>query len=124
MRGAAERTSMNILDEIVKDQLKTNIPEFGPGDTVRVGVRVVEGDRERLQDFEGVCISRRAGGINQTFTLRRIAAHGIGVERTFLLHSPRLDTIKVMRRGKVRRAKLYFLRGLSGKAARIKERRY
>jgi len=115
---------MNILDEIVKDQLKTNIPEFGPGDTVRVGVRVVEGDRERLQDFEGVCISRRAGGINQTFTLRRIAAHGIGVERTFLLHSPRLDTIKVMRRGKVRRAKLYFLRGLSGKAARIKERRY
>jgi large subunit ribosomal protein L19 len=124
MRGVAERNNMNILDEIVQDQLRTDIPDFSPGDTVRVSVRVVEGDRERLQDFEGVCISRRSGGINETFTLRRIASHGIGVERTFLLHSPRLDAIKVVRRGKVRRAKLYFLRGLSGKAARIKERRY
>ena len=114
---------MNILDEIVQEQLRHDVPDFGPGDTVRVGVRVVEGDRERLQDFEGICISRRGGGINQSFTLRRIASHGIGVERTFLLHSPRLDTIRVMRRGKVRRAKLYYLRGLSGKAARIKERR-
>ena len=114
---------MNILDEIVQEQLRQDVPDFGPGDTVRVGVRVVEGDRERLQDFEGICISRRGGGINQSFTLRRIASHGIGVERTFLLHSPRLDTIRVMRRGKVRRAKLYYLRGLSGKAARIKERR-
>lgn len=114
----------NLLDEIVKDQLRTDIPDFGPGDTVRVAVRVVEGDRERLQDFEGVVIRRRAGGINENFTIRRIGAHGIGVERTFPLHSPRLDTIKVVRRGKVRRAKLYYLRHLSGKAARIKERRY
>ena len=114
---------MHILDEIVQDQLRTDVPEFRPGDTLRVGVRVVEGDRERLQDFEGVCISRHAGGINETFTLRRIPSHGIGVERTFLVHSPRLATIRVVRRGKVRRAKLYHLRGLSGKAARIKERR-
>ena len=114
---------MNILDEIVQEQIRQDVPDFGPGDTVRVSVRVVEGDRERLQDFEGICISRRGGGINESFTLRRIASHGIGVERTFLLHSPRLDTIRVMRRGKVRRAKLYYLRGLSGKAARIKERR-
>jgi large subunit ribosomal protein L19 len=123
MRGEAERDPMNILDEIVQEQLRPQVPDFGPGDTVRVGVRVVEGDRERLQDFEGICISRRGGGINESFTLRRIASHGIGVERTFLLNSPRLDTIRVMRRGKVRRAKLYYLRGLSGKAARIKERR-
>jgi large subunit ribosomal protein L19 len=123
MRGEAERDPMNILDEIVQEQLRQGVPDFGPGDTVRVGVRVVEGDRERLQDFEGICISRRGGGINESFTLRRIASHGIGVERTFLLNSPRLDTIRVMRRGKVRRAKLYYLRGLSGKAARIKERR-
>ena len=114
---------MDVLDEIVQDQLRTDLPDFGPGDTVRVSVRVVEGDRERLQDFEGICIRRRAGGINENFTLRRIASHGIGVERTFLLHSPRLDAIKVMRRGVVRRAKLYYLRGLSGKAARIKEKR-
>ena len=114
---------MGILEEIVQEQLRPGLPDFGAGDTVRVSVRVVEGNRERLQDFEGICIRRRAGGINETFTLRRIASHGIGVERTFLLNSPRLGAIKVMRRGKVRRAKLYFLRGLTGKAARIKERR-
>ena len=114
----------NLMDEIVKDQLRTDIPEFGVGDTVRVSVRVVEGERERLQDFEGIVIRRRAGGINENFTVRRIGAHGIGVERTFLLHSPRVDAIRVVRRGKVRRAKLYYLRNLSGKAARIKERRY
>ena len=123
MRGEAERIEMGILEEIVQEQLRPGVPDFGAGDTVRVSVRVVEGNRERLQDFEGICIRRRAGGINENFTLRRIASHGIGVERTFLLHSPRLETIKVMRRGKVRRAKLYYLRGLSGKAARIKERR-
>ena len=125
MRGDAERVyiDMNVLDEIVQDQLRQNIPDFGPGDTVRVGVRVVEGNRERLQDFEGTCIGRHGGGINETFTVRRIASHGIGVERTFLLHSPRIESIRVTRRGKVRRAKLYYLRGLSGKAARIKERR-
>ncbi len=114
---------MNIIDQLEKEQLRTNLPKFGPGDTVRVSVRVVEGERERLQDFEGVVIRRRNGGINENFTVRRIASHGIGVERTFLLHSPRLETIKVVRFGKVRRARLYFLRGLSGKAARIKERR-
>ncbi len=114
----------DLLHEIVKDQLRTDIPEFGPGDTVRVSVRVVEGERERLQDFEGVVIRRRSGSINENFTIRRIGAHGIGVERTFLLHSPRLESFKVVRHGKVRRAKLYYLRHLSGKAARIKERRY
>jgi large subunit ribosomal protein L19 len=116
--------SDQLLRSLVEDQLKNNVPEFGPGDTVRVSVRVVEGERERLQDFEGVVIRRRSGGINENFTVRRIGAHSIGVERTFLLHSPRIDTIKVVRRGKVRRAKLYYLRNLSGKAARIKERRY
>jgi large subunit ribosomal protein L19 len=114
----------DLLSEIVKDQLKSDLPEFRAGDTVRVSVRVVEGERERLQDFEGVVIRRRSGGINENFTVRRVGAHGIGVERTFLLHSPRVETIKVVRRGKVRRAKLYYLRNLSGKAARIKERRY
>jgi len=112
------------MDEIIQEQIRTDVPDFGPGDTVRVSVRVVEGDRERLQDFEGICIRRRSGGINENFTLRRIGAHGIGVERTFMLHSPRLDAMRVLRRGKVRRAKLYHLRGLSGKAARIKERRF
>ncbi len=115
--------SDHILREIVQDQLRSDIPDFGPGDTVRVSVKVVEGDRERVQDFEGIVIRRRSGGINENFTVRRIGAHGIGVERTFLLHSPRIDRIKVVRRGKVRRAKLYYLRNLSGKAARIKERR-
>jgi large subunit ribosomal protein L19 len=115
--------SQQILDEIEARQFKENLPEFRAGDTVRVGVRVVEGNRERVQEFEGVVIRRRSSGINENFTVRRIASHGIGVERTFLLHSPRLESIKVVRRGKVRRAKLYYLRGLTGKAARIKERR-
>jgi large subunit ribosomal protein L19 len=115
--------SQQILDEIEGRQFKPDVPDFRVGDTVRVGVRVVEGNRERVQEFEGVVIRRRSSGINENFTLRRIASHGIGVERTFLLHSPRVDTIKVVRTGKVRRAKLYYLRGLTGKAARIKERR-
>lgn len=113
-----------VIDEIVKPMLKSNLPEFGVGDTVRVGVRVVEGNKERVQVFEGVVMRRRGGGVNEAFTVRRIAAHSIGVERTFLVHSPRIETIDVTRRGKVRRAQLYYLRGLSGKAARIKERRY
>ena len=104
--------------------LKTSVPEFGVGDTVRVSVRVVEGNRERIQVFEGVAMRRRGGGINASFTVRRVASHGIGVERTFLLNSPRIDKIEVVRRGVVRRAQLYYLRGLTGKAARIKERRY
>lgn len=103
--------------------LRQDVPNFGPGDTVRAQVKVVEGNRERLQAFEGVVIRRRGGGINENFTIRRIASHGIGVERTFLIHSPRVDRIEVLRHGKVRRAKLYFLRGRTGKAARIRERR-
>ncbi|MBK9940354.1 MAG: 50S ribosomal protein L19 [Kouleothrix sp.] len=115
--------SQQILHEIERRQFKSEAQAFRVGDTVRVGVRVVEGNRERTQEFEGVCIRRRSSGINENFTVRRIASHGIGVERTFLLHSPRLESIKVIRQGKVRRAKLYYLRGLTGKAARIKERR-
>ena len=112
-----------LIREIESEQFKHDIPEFGPGDTVRVHAKVVEGTRERIQVFEGVVIRRRAGGINENFTVRRIASHGIGVERTFLLHSPRIDKIEVVRRGRVRRAKLYYLRGRTGRAARIKERR-
>ena len=101
-------------------RLRTDLPEFGIGDTVRVFVKVVEGTRERLQAFEGTVIARRNGSIRETFTVRRVS-YGIGVERTFPLHSPRLDHIEVIRRGKVRRAKLYYLRNLQGKAAKIKE---
>lgn len=115
--------SQQILEELAQRQYKTDIPEFRVGDTVRVGVKVVEGGRERIQEFEGVVIRRRSGGINENFTVRRIASHGVGVERTFLLHAPRVESIKVIRQGKVRRAKLYYLRGRTGKAARIKERR-
>ena len=112
-----------ILVELGARQLKQNVPEFRVGDTVRVGVMVTEGNRERIQPFEGVVISRRSSGINENFTVRRIASNGIGVERTFLVNAPRLESIKLLRRGKVRRAKLYYLRNLTGKAARIKERR-
>jgi large subunit ribosomal protein L19 len=115
--------SQQILEELAQRQYRSDVPDFRVGDTVRVGVKVVEGNRERVQDFEGVVIRRRSGGINENFTVRRIASHGIGVERTFLLHAPRVSHIKVRRRGKVRRSKLYYLRGLTGKAARIKERR-
>jgi large subunit ribosomal protein L19 len=103
--------------------LREGLPDFQPGDTVRAMIRVVEGSRERLQAFEGVVIRRRSSGINENFTIRRISANGIGVERTFLLNSPRIDRLEVVRYGKVRRAKLYYLRGLTGRAARIKERR-
>jgi len=112
-----------IVREIEAEQFKPDVPDFGPGDTVRVHAKVVEGTRERIQVFEGVVIRRRAGGINENFTVRRIASHGVGVERTFLIHSPRIDRIEVIRRGKVRRAKLYYLRGRTGRAARIKEKR-
>src|SRR5438128_7197358 len=103
--------------------LKEQPPQFGPGDTVRVHVNIVEGTRERTQVFEGVVMRLRHGGVNTTFTVRRIA-HSVGVERTFLLHSPRITRVEVTRRGKVRRAQLYYLRGLTGRAARIKERRF
>jgi large subunit ribosomal protein L19 len=115
--------SQQIIDEIERRQMKATLPEFAVGDTVRVGVRVVEGNRERVQDYEGVVIRKRGSGINENFTVRRIASHGIGVERTFLTNAPRVDSITVVRRGKVRRARLFYLRGLTGKAARIKERR-
>lgn len=110
-----------IIRSIESAQLKDNVPEFRVGDTVRVQVKVVEGTRERLQAFEGVVIARRNGSVRETFTVRR-NSYGIGVERTFPLHSPRVDSITVTRRGKVCRAKLYYLRGLSGKAAKVKER--
>lgn len=110
-----------ILEEVTKDQLRTDHPDFRPGDTVQVHVKVVEGTRERIQVFEGVVIKRQNGGISETFTVRKIS-YGVGVERTFPVHSPRIDKIVVTRRGIVRRAKLYYLRNLRGRAARIKER--
>jgi len=101
-----------------------NIPELRPGDTVRVHNLIVEGDRERVQVFQGTVMRLRKGGIHANFTVRRIAAHGIGVERTFLLHSPRIEKVEVVRRAHVRRAQLYYLRGRRGKAARLREKRY
>ncbi len=109
-----------IIKSIENAQLRTDRPEFSVGDTLRVFVKVVEGNRERLQAFEGTVIARRNGSCRETFTVRRVS-YGIGVERTFPLHSPRVDHIEIIRKGKVRRAKLYYLRGLQGKAAKIKE---
>lgn len=113
---------MNIIQALEQEQLRSDIPDFAPGDTVRVHVKVVEGTRERIQAFEGVVIALSGTGVRETFTVRRIS-YGVGVERTFPVHSPRLDKIQLMRRGIVRRAKLYYLRNLTGKAARIRERR-
>jgi large subunit ribosomal protein L19 len=110
-----------LIEEVTKDQIRTDHPEFRAGDTVKVHVKVVEGTRERIQVFEGVVIKRQGGGISETFTVRKLS-YGVGVERTFPVHSPRIDKIEVARRGIVRRAKLYYLRNLRGKAARIKER--
>ncbi|MCD2136648.1 50S ribosomal protein L19 [Salinicoccus halitifaciens] len=112
--------SQQLINELTKEQLKTDLPEFKPGDTVRVHVRIVEGSRERIQVFEGVVIKRRGGGISETFTVRKIS-YGVGVERTFPVHTPKIEKIEVTRRGRVRRAKLYYLRNLRGKAARIRE---
>ena len=109
-----------IIRALESEQLKKDLPKFNVGDTLRVMVKVVEGERERLQAFEGICIAKRNGSIRETFTLRRVS-YGIGVERTFPVHSPRLGSITVIRHGKVRRAKLYYLRSLQGKAAKIKE---
>jgi len=111
----------NIINQLETEQLKTNVPEFSPGDTVVVQVKVVEGTRERLQAYEGIVIGKRNRGLNSAFTVRKIS-HGEGVERTFQTHSPAVDSITVKRRGDVRRAKLYYLRDLQGKAARIKEK--
>jgi large subunit ribosomal protein L19 len=113
------RINMNILDIIEKEGLRKDIPEFGVGDTVKVMVKVKEGTRERLQAFEGTVIAKKNGSIRETFTVRRIS-QGIGVERTFPLHSPKIESITVTREGKVRRAKLYYLRSRTGKAARVK----
>ena len=110
-----------IVQQIEQEQLKTDIPEFGAGDTIVVQVKVKEGNRERLQAFQGVVIARRNRGLNSAFTVRKIS-NGVGVERVFQLHSPLIDSIQVLRRGDVRRAKLYYLRDRSGKSARIKEK--
>jgi large subunit ribosomal protein L19 len=123
-KGEARRrykTMREIIRELEAEQLKSGFPDFGPGDTVTVQIRVKEGDRERLQAFEGVVIARRNRGVNSAFTVRKLS-HGEGVERVFQIHSPMIADIKVKRRGKVRQAKLYHLRGLTGKAARIKEK--
>jgi large subunit ribosomal protein L19 len=114
--------AVDVIRSLEQEQQK-DVPNFGPGDTVRVHAKVVEGSRERVQVFEGIVIRRRGGGINENFTVRRMAAHGIGVERTFLINSPRIDKIEVTRYGRVRRANLYYLRGRTGRAARITERR-
>ena len=109
-----------LIEAVTQSQLRTDLPSFRPGDTLRVHVRIIEGTRERIQVFEGVVIKRSGGGISETFTVRKISS-GVGVERTFPLHTPKIEKIEVKRRGKVRRAKLYYLRELRGKAARIKE---
>jgi len=111
-----------LIESITNEQLRTDLPDFNTGDTVRVHARIVEGDRERIQIFEGVVIKRRGAGISETYTVRKIS-NGVGVERTFPLHTPRVAEIEVTRRGRVRRAKLYYLRSRHGRAARITERR-
>ncbi len=110
----------SIIEAINQENVKTNIPEFNVGDTVKVMIKVIEGDRERLQAFEGIVIARKHGGISETFTVRRLS-FGVGVEKTFPIHSPKVADIIVTRRGKVRRAKLYYLRARTGKAAKVKE---
>lgn len=113
---------MDLVRSVEQEYLRSDLPDFRPGDTVRVALKVVEGGRERIQQFEGVVLRRKAGMTDATFTVRRVT-HNVGVERTFMLHSPRIAKLDVVRRGHVRRAKLYYLRGLRGKAARIKEKR-
>ena len=117
MRG--RRYNVNILDQITMDYRKENIPEFNVGDTLRVHVKIIEGQRERIQVFEGYVLKRQHGGVNETFTVRKLS-NGIGVEKTFPLHSPKIEKIEVVRRGRVRRAKLNYMRQRTGKAARIR----
>jgi large subunit ribosomal protein L19 len=112
---------MDLIKSVEREYLRDDIPQFNPGDTVRVFVKVIEGSRQRLQAFEGTVIQRKSGGIRESFTVRRVS-YGVGIERTFPLHSPMIDRIEVIRRGKVRRAKLFYLRDRVGKAAKIKER--
>ena len=114
---------MNIIETLEKEQMRADIPDFRPGDTVKVHARIKEGDKERIQVFQGVVIRKRKGNTGATFTVRKVS-YGIGVERIFPLHSPLIDKIEILTRGRVRRARLYYLRNLRGKAARIKEKRY
>lgn len=113
---------MDLIKLVEQGQLRKDLPDFRPGDSVKVSVKVLEGGRERTQVFSGVVIDRKGGGLRETFTVRRVS-YGVGVERRFPLHSPRIEAIEVVRKGRVRRAKLYYLRGLAGKASRIKEER-
>jgi large subunit ribosomal protein L19 len=113
--------STNIIERIDREQMRYDMPDFRPGDSIRVHIRIIEGNKERVQIFEGVVIRRRKGNMGATFTVRKIS-HGVGVEKTFALHSPRLEKVEIVSRGKVRRARLYYLRELRGKAARIKEK--
>lgn len=110
---------MNLMEAVEREQLRTDLPDFRVGDTIRVHVKIVEGEKERIQPFEGVVIRKKKGGIRSSFTVRKIS-YGVGVERIFPAHSPRVDRVDVINRGKVRRAKLFYLRGLKGKAARIR----
>lgn len=114
--------SQQLLREVTTDFQKSDVPQFRAGDTVKVSVKIKEGNRERIQNFEGLVIKRQGGGISETFTVRKVS-YGIGIERTFPIHSPLVDSIEVLRRGKVRRARLFYIRGLSAKQSRIKERR-
>jgi len=111
--------STNIIERIDREQMRYDMPDFRPGDSVKVHIRIIEGNKERVQIFEGVVIRRRRGNMGATFTVRKIS-HGVGVEKTFALHSPRLEKVEIVTRGKVRRSRLYYLRGLRGKASRIK----
>ncbi len=114
--------SQQLINDITKEYLRTDVPEFRPGDTLKVSIKIKEGGRERIQVFEGLCIKRQNGGVGETYTVRKIS-YGVGVEKTFLVNSPMVEKIEVKRRGKVRRAHLGYIRGLSAKASRIKERR-
>ena len=114
---------MNIIDKIEREGMRKDVPDFDPGDTVRVHVKIVEGDKERIQVFEGTVIGRQGGGLRERFRVRKLS-YGVGVERIFPVHSPRVDRIEVTRKGRVRRAKLYYLRDRKGKAAQVKERRW
>jgi large subunit ribosomal protein L19 len=122
MRFNERRKTVDTIKLLEREQMKSEIPDFKPGDTLRIQIKVVEGGKERLQAFEGICIVRNSTGLNESFTLRRIA-HGVGVERTLLLHSPMLQKIEVIRRGEVRRARLFYLRSKVGKHAKVKEKK-
>jgi len=117
----AVNMAMNLLDKIDLEQMRFDIPEFRPGDTIKVHIRIIEGNKERVQIFQGVVLKRKRGTMNATFTVRKIS-HGVGVEKTFALHSPRIEKIELVTAGRVRRSRLYYLRGRRGKAARIRER--